>query len=144
MDPAWGKVPSVQVPVPPSSVGARGARGRPPAPPLPAAVLAQPELQQIRQGNSNADNAASRLRPAAARAEPWTSRRGYLELRHTSRDTGLFPVCAETPKQQSQLPSLGCFSLQCEPREPPDDQAVAQPLRRKSRRNCWDTQDLQN
>lgn len=57
-----------------------------------------------------------------------------------SRDTGLFPVCAETPKQQSRLPSLGCFSLQREPWDAPDDKSVTYPLTRKSRRNRWDTQ----
>lgn len=79
--------------------------------------------------------------PNAARQLPWVSQRGYLGLGHTSRDTGLFPVCAESPKRQRQLPRLGCFSSQREPWEPPDDKAVTHPRAGSGRGNWGDTQD---
>lgn len=45
--------------------------------------------------------------PAAAR---WVSQLGYLQLRHTSRDTA-----SQTPKQLSQLPSLVVFPCNVSP-----------------------------
>lgn len=67
----------------------------------------------------------------------------YLELRHPSRDTASIPVCAD-PKTAQPAAKAACFSLQREPREPPDDKAVTHPLARQGRGNCWDTQDFQS
>lgn len=48
------------------------------------------------------------------------------------------------PKTAQPAAKSGCFSLQREPWEPPDDKPVTHPLARKGRGNCWDTQDFQS
>lgn len=52
----------------------------------------------------------------------------------------LVPCLRRDPKTAKLLPSLGCFSLQREPWDAPDDKSVTYPLTRKSRRSCWDPQ----